>query len=203
MSTLFYVSYVALWLLLLTIGVLVLLLYRHFGVMSLGTLEGVQRDGLPIGSVAEADAVAWARASGVVSTDEQMLDPLPWPSRAAWCHARCNATEARLEALARSLLDGLSVWGREIVRPANEQSPGIIRHEQDRARRLLDAWEREIAHPLMGGALNLIQLTLACALGLEARNPGFIWRPAHPALAVWFDRIAAVPSLAATAPPAA
>jgi hypothetical protein len=37
---------------LLTIGVLVLLLYRHFGVMSLGTLEGVLRDGLPIGSVA-------------------------------------------------------------------------------------------------------------------------------------------------------
>jgi hypothetical protein len=52
MSTLFYVSYAALWLLLLTVGVLVLLLYRHFGVMSLGTLEGVQRDGLPIGSAA-------------------------------------------------------------------------------------------------------------------------------------------------------
>jgi hypothetical protein len=54
MSTLFYVSYVALWLLMLTIAVLVLLLYRHFGMMSLGTLEGVQRDGLPIGSVAPA-----------------------------------------------------------------------------------------------------------------------------------------------------
>src|SRR3712207_6524768 len=52
MSTLFYVSYAALWVLLLTIGVLVLLLYRHFGVMSLGTLEGVQRDGLAIGAVA-------------------------------------------------------------------------------------------------------------------------------------------------------
>src|ERR687894_1839089 len=54
MSTLFFVSYVALWLLLLSMGVLVLLLYRHFGVMSLGTLEGVQRDGLTIGSVAPA-----------------------------------------------------------------------------------------------------------------------------------------------------
>ena len=52
MSTLFYVSYAALWVLLLTMGVLVLLLFRHFGMMSLGTLEGVQRDGLPIGSVA-------------------------------------------------------------------------------------------------------------------------------------------------------
>ena len=54
MSTVFLVSYVALWLLLLAIGVLVLLLYRHFGVMSLGTLEGVQRDGLPVGAAAPA-----------------------------------------------------------------------------------------------------------------------------------------------------
>lgn len=51
-STIFYVSYVALWLLLLAIGALLLLLYRHFGVMSLGTLEGVQRDGLPVGAAA-------------------------------------------------------------------------------------------------------------------------------------------------------
>ena len=35
-----------------------------------------------------------------------------------------EAWEARrLEALARSMLDGVSVWGREIVRPAGEQSP--------------------------------------------------------------------------------
>jgi thiol-disulfide isomerase/thioredoxin len=61
-STLFYVSYVALWLLLLTIGVLVLLLYRHFGMLSLGTLEGVQRDGLPVGS--EAPPISGVTADG-------------------------------------------------------------------------------------------------------------------------------------------
>ena len=61
-STLFYVSYIALWLLLLTIGVLVLLLYRHFGMMSLGTLEGVQRDGLPVGS--EAPPISGVTADG-------------------------------------------------------------------------------------------------------------------------------------------
>jgi 3',5'-cyclic AMP phosphodiesterase CpdA len=44
-------------------------------------------------------AIAWARESGVVSGDEFMLDPVPWPSRAAWCHARVAATEARLDAL--------------------------------------------------------------------------------------------------------
>lgn len=52
MSALFYVSYVALWLLLLALGVLVFLLYRHFGLATLGTLEGVQRDGLPVGEEA-------------------------------------------------------------------------------------------------------------------------------------------------------
>ena len=36
---------------------------------------------------------------------------------------------------------------------------------------MLDLWEREIGHPYMRGALNMAQLTLACALGLEARNP--------------------------------
>jgi glutathione S-transferase len=109
----------------------------------------------------------------------------------------------RLEALARSMLDGLSVWGREILRPGNEQSPGVIRHEADRARRMADVWEREIDHPLMHGALNMVQITLACALGLEARNPGFRWRPGRPKLSRWFDRIAARPSFTSTAPPSA
>jgi glutathione S-transferase len=115
-----------------------------------------------------------------------------------------QAWEARrLEALARSMVDGLSVWGREILRPENERSPGVIRHETERARRMADVWEREIGHPLMRGALNMIQITLACALGLEARNPGFLWRPAHPKLSGWFDGIAARPSFTATAPPSA
>ena len=109
----------------------------------------------------------------------------------------------RLEALARSMLDGISVWGREILRPENERSPGVIQHEMDRARRMADVWEREIGHPLMRGALNMIQLTLACALGLEARNPGLRWRPRNPELSAWFDRLAARPSFAATAPPGA
>jgi glutathione S-transferase len=113
-----------------------------------------------------------------------------------------QAWEARrLEALARSVLDGLSVWGREISRPENERSPGVIQHETERARRMVDLWETQIDHPLMRGALNLAQLTLACALGLEARNPGFRWRARHPKLSAWFDRIAARPSFAATAPP--
>src|SRR5437660_983666 len=48
----FLASYILLWLLLLTLTVLVILLYRHFGLVALGTLEGVQRDGLPVGEAA-------------------------------------------------------------------------------------------------------------------------------------------------------
>ena len=113
-----------------------------------------------------------------------------------------HAWEARrLEALARSMMDGLAVWGREIVRPQNERSPTVLRHEADRSQRMADLWEAEADHPLMRGALNMAQITLACALGLEARNPDFRWRPGHPRLSSWLDPIAVRASFAATAPP--
>jgi glutathione S-transferase len=106
----------------------------------------------------------------------------------------------RLEGLARSLLDGLSVWLRELYRPENERSPGIIRHEQARAARLFDAWEREVAQPPMRGPLNMAQLTLACALGIEMRMPDLDWRTGHPRLVAWYEPIAARPSFMATKP---
>ena len=109
----------------------------------------------------------------------------------------------RLEAIARSLMDGLSVWLREILRPEGERSPFVIRHETARAYRIADVWETEIDHPWMRGPLNLAQITLGCALGLEARNPDLHWRPGRPKLSDWFDRIAVRPSFAKTAPPAA
>jgi methylamine dehydrogenase accessory protein MauD len=52
MPAVFYVSYVSLWLLVLALATLLLLVYRHFGLMALGTVEGVQRDGLAVGSEA-------------------------------------------------------------------------------------------------------------------------------------------------------
>jgi glutathione S-transferase len=117
------------------------------------------------------------------------------PGEAAW-EAR------RLKALATSFLDGLSVWGREITRPADERSPGVIRHETARAERMADVWETEIDRSYMHGDLNLAQITLGCALGLEARNPDFRWRQGHPKLCDWYERIAARPSFAATVPSA-
>ena len=45
-------------------------------------------------------ALAWAEESGVMCTDEALLHPDPYPSRAAWCAARCDYTEQRLQDVA-------------------------------------------------------------------------------------------------------
>lgn len=119
-----------------------------------------------------------------------------WPAGEAGWEAR------RLDALAHSLIDGLAVWSRELHRPANERSPTVLAHEARRSERMAEVWERQISHPVMHGALNLAQITLACALGLEARNPDLQWRPGHPRLCAWFDAFARRPSFAATAMPA-
>ena len=43
--------------------------------------------------------IAWAREGGAVCADEMLLNPAPYPSREAWCQARCDDAEARLMAL--------------------------------------------------------------------------------------------------------
>jgi 3',5'-cyclic AMP phosphodiesterase CpdA len=53
--------------------------------------------------VSAESAVAWAEASGVLCTDEFLLHPDPYPSRSAWCEARCSYTEKRLQETASSL----------------------------------------------------------------------------------------------------
>ena len=49
--------------------------------------------------VAKDDALAWARETGVLCSDERLLDADPWPTRDAWCSERCRLTQARLDAL--------------------------------------------------------------------------------------------------------
>ncbi len=104
----------------------------------------------------------------------------------------------RLEALARSMMDGLAVLSRELGRPQGEQSPSVIAHERARSERMADLWEREIDHAWMHGPLNMAQITLGCSLGLEARIADFRWRDGRPKLRAWYERIAARPSFQAT-----
>jgi len=50
MEGIWLISYIVLWVLVLGLGLLVILLYRQFGLMYLGTAEGVSRDGLEKGT---------------------------------------------------------------------------------------------------------------------------------------------------------
>ena len=52
------------------------------------------------GDVPAEKAVAWAAETHVVCTDEYLLHPDPYPSRSAWCLARCQYTEKRLQEVA-------------------------------------------------------------------------------------------------------
>ena len=109
----------------------------------------------------------------------------------------------RLEASAQSTLEGLAVWARELRRPQNLQAPLVIAHEAARAARMLGFWEQRVEHPLLVGSLNMLQVVLACALGLEARTLGTQWRADHPRLGSWYSALSRRPSFIATQPVAA
>jgi len=108
----------------------------------------------------------------------------------------------RLGAVAGSLLEGVSVWVRELRRPVDERSPTILAHEASRSERLIDLWENQIHHPLMLGTLSMAQIALITGLQMELQIPDFDWRPGHPELSDWADRMAERPSVAATMPSA-
>lgn len=47
--------------------------------------------------VSQERALAWAEETDVICTDEVLLHPDPYPSRADWCQARCASTMQRLQ----------------------------------------------------------------------------------------------------------
>lgn len=107
----------------------------------------------------------------------------------------------RLEARARSLCDGISVWVREMRRPANERSPTILAHEAARGQRLATLFESEVATPLLQGPPTMAHLVVAVALDF-ARDHGFgDLTGGRPQLAAWRQRMDAVASLRATNAP--
>ena len=57
----------------------------------------------------------------------------------------------RLEFMARSMCDGISVWSREMHRPASERSPTVLAHEVARSQRMADVFEGHVSDPLMQG----------------------------------------------------
>jgi predicted phosphodiesterase len=52
--------------------------------------------------VALEQVVSWAQEKKMACADERLLSPDPYPSRSAWCAARCHLTEKRLEQVPSS-----------------------------------------------------------------------------------------------------
>ena len=67
---------------------------------------------LPEGARTKAEGLAIARERNVGATDEFMLSPDPYPTRDAWCHARLQTTQRRLDALPEGAPVGCSVCSR-------------------------------------------------------------------------------------------
>jgi 3',5'-cyclic AMP phosphodiesterase CpdA len=44
-------------------------------------------------------AIEWSLEEGILCTDERLLHPDPYPTKQAWCHARCDDAERRLSAI--------------------------------------------------------------------------------------------------------
>jgi 3',5'-cyclic AMP phosphodiesterase CpdA len=57
----------------------------------------------PAGATSKEAGLEQAYQAGVVCTDEVLLHPDPYPTREAWCAARLEVTERRLEAVDPSL----------------------------------------------------------------------------------------------------
>jgi glutathione S-transferase len=107
----------------------------------------------------------------------------------------------RLEASARSMCDGISVWVREMSRPQNERSPTVLAHEVARSQRMADLFEADAANPLMEAEPGMAHLILAVSLETaHKRGPGELTN-GRPRLAAWLRRFSDLPSMRATALP--
>ena len=112
--------------------------------------------------------------------------------------------QRRIEAIARSMLDGTSLWLREyLLRPPEMRSETIIGHERRRAFRLADFFEKEVQGELLSGPINMAQIILACVFhgNMFDGLPGFDWQEGRSRLCNWVERIGQNSSVNETALP--
>jgi glutathione S-transferase len=143
--------------------------------------------------------------TGVGMEDSQLicayLDGLDCRPRFHNASHASNWSYLRLEFAARSMCDGIAVWGREMARPENERSPTTLTHESARARRMADFFENCLTDPLMQGSPTMAHLILAVAVEMaRKRGLGDLTAGRHR-LANWLRSISNLPSMQKTVPP--
>jgi glutathione S-transferase len=142
-------------------------------------------------------------ATGVGMEDSQLicayLDGLDGKPR-FYSAAHTSDAYLRLEFAARSMCDGIAVWGREMARPESERSPTTLAHESARAQRMADFFENRITDPLMQGPPGMAHLILAVAVEMASKRGLGDLTAGRRRLADWMRSISDLPSLRRTAP---
>src|SRR5215470_13016860 len=105
-----------------------------------------------------------------------------------------------LEFAARSMCDGIAVWGREMARPENERSPTTLAHESARAQRMADFFEERVTDPRMQGTPGMAHLMLAVAVEMARKRGLGDLTAGRPRLASWMRTVSSLPSMQKTAP---
>jgi glutathione S-transferase len=144
-------------------------------------------------------------ADGAALTETALILPFLDTLRGAYPLLPAGDLRARADfGRVLGMMDGMAVWNRELRRPPQERSPGVIALETMRTHRVADALEAEVAAGgwSQDGPPDAPSITLGCLLGYaERRHRAWPWREGRPALSAWFDHIAARPSFTATVPP--
>jgi glutathione S-transferase len=107
----------------------------------------------------------------------------------------------RFEFAARSMCDGIAVWGREMARPENERSPTTLAHEAARTQRMANFFEDRATDPLMQGSPGMAHLILAVAVEMARKRGLGDLTAGRPRLANRMRSISDLPSVQGTVPP--
>lgn len=128
-------------------------------------------------------AVQWAASAGIVCADEELLDPYPHASRAAWCRARCALTERRLARAQR--LSGLRtiLINHYPLKRCLAQLPALPRFQIWCGTRRTEHWHTRFrAAVAISGHLHLRTSRVLDGCRFEEVSlgyPGRQWRAAH------------------------
>jgi glutathione S-transferase len=143
--------------------------------------------------------------AGVGMEDSQLicayLDGLDGKPRFHDASRRSDWPRLRLEFAARSLCDGIAVWGREMARPENERSPTTLAHEAARTQRMADFFEARATDPLMQEPPAMAHLILAVAVEMARKRGLGDLTVGRARLASWMSAMSDLPSMRRTAPP--
>jgi glutathione S-transferase len=105
----------------------------------------------------------------------------------------------RLEFAARSMCDGIAVWGREMSRPASERSQTTLTHESARAQRMADFFDDRATDPLI--QCGMTHLILAVAVEMARKRGLGDLTAGRRRLGRLMRSVSALPSMQRTAPP--